>query len=631
MSFASIPLTSHSAPIDEYIVLWTADKYKKLKKWHDGYLRYHTFNKRLMVYDHLMNKVCDKFLPEPEQMDVGDELIFDSHLVTIEDIKGRQAQDLRPLFEKTVDRRRERGSTTTPNRVVGTPTPSGQSPTPTLLRSIQSRPSTGHGRPVYPSPAPRLPPKEPESGAVVPQKRTSQGAPVVQRISYKPLKVSRVEDKGLGPAQAKKRRQGDDSGVNGQQKESAEPSPDLGLATNLLDADDDVEFLELDLERSDFATRPRPPNRVRPNAPPPFKPPRPQNSARKNIAQPEQAEEAPPPPPTPPQRTPIVAQTSQATNLLKSSPIIPPSTITNHSQELLSSPSFRRGLNAPSLVAQGTPKKDTSSPAQSPSLALNQDLQHEELQEIQESGRLTLPSATSRTRRRLLCGPSGRRNGASNMVSLSRPASTLSILDTFPKDDDLSKSAALVKGGKKPQKEARLSISSPETNLEGALGRASAKDSSPIGRNPSKQTGHGQLEKGSAPNEHWKPLLNRNNDSNSKDSASSNAKKSLDVDTLSSPTLEQNETPSKKSPKKTSNLCIFSSDEEGFEAAVSKPVIKRTRRSPPQYSGSSSDEFEQMRSSAVPKHLVGKSRDVTLQSRQAVSEASRVWKERESE
>ncbi|KAF3288728.1 hypothetical protein TWF970_005784 [Orbilia oligospora] len=623
MSFASIPPTSHSAPIDEYIVLWTADKYKKLKKWHDGYLRYHTFNKRLMVYDHLMNKVCDKFLPEPEPIDVGDELIFDSHLVTIEDIKGRQTQDLRPLFEKTVDRRKERGSTTTPIRTVGTPASSEQSPTPTLLRTIQSRPSTGHGRPVYPSPVARPSPREVESNVVVPQKRTSQGAPIVQKISYKPFKVSRVEGSDISPVQTKITKNSSGAVIKnrGRPKSVTQVSPDLGLATNILDADDDIEMLELDLERSDFAQRPKPSGRILPNAPPPFKPPRPQSTAQNGTEHrpDDMQEELPLPPPL--ART--VVPVSQVTNPLGSSPRIPPSTITNYSQELLSSPSFRSRPNVPPILAQKTPKKKDSSPIVPPSPVPSPDLVPEE---VQESGRLTLPSATSRSRRKLLCGPSGR---ASKMVSLSRPVSTLSILDTFPKGSGSSEPVGSGVVDKKPRNETKLSVPPLKTNSARVPERPGFPNTNPTGQNAPKRSSLDLPGKTNPPEGHWKPLWNHNSGpggSNSPDDQTPHHRGAPDIKVS-----EQDDKSNKKSQNKSPKLCIFSSDEEDLDIMVSKPAPKKLRTSLPPDSDSSGDEFEPMRSSAVPKHLVGQSRNVKLQSCQAVSEASRVWREGEGE
>jgi hypothetical protein len=62
--------SSQSAPVQEYRVLWTAQKKQKLKRWHDGtrfhkafdhglrelifalgFLRLHTFNNRMLLYD----------------------------------------------------------------------------------------------------------------------------------------------------------------------------------------------------------------------------------------------------------------------------------------------------------------------------------------------------------------------------------------------------------------------------------------------------------------------------------------------------------------------------------------------------------------------------------------------------
>ncbi|KAK6532674.1 hypothetical protein TWF281_006853 [Arthrobotrys megalospora] len=625
MSFASIPLTSHSAPIDEYIVLWTADKYKKLKKWHDGYLRYHTFNKRLMVYDHLMNKVCDKFLPEPEPIDVGDELVFDSHLITIEDVKGRQSQDLRPLFEKTVDRRKERGSIATPMRTTGTPGQAGQSPTPTLLRSIQSRPSTGHGHPIYPSPAPRRILKEsPDPNAVVPQKRTSQGAPVVQKINYKPLKVSRVKESLPVPARPMPDNGGSatrNSNPNGKGRYDVELPPGLDLAADVLDADDDVEMLESDLEGGDFARRPKPQARTRPNAPPPFKPPRPRNNVRKGTTKEStDIEESP----RSPGLSAVAAPPNRIINSLGSSPRIPPSTVTNYSQEPLSSPSFRSRPTNPPTWVQTNATEHVSSPVKRPSPIQSPDPPPEK--EPEQLKRLTLPSATSRNRRKLLCGPSGRQNVVNKMVSLARPVSTLSILDTFPKDDASSESTKCGKDGVKTAKETSSAVYSSKPNTLNPSRKLSAKQTDPINQNALSQQPN-KVRNGGSPASHWKPLWNY--DDQSSDSASSDVRHPLHMDTTEtqeSPPLELNHKSNEKIQNRTSEIYIFSSDEEDLEVIITNPASKRPKKSAPIDSDASSDEFQPLRSSALPKHLIGQSRNAKLQSRQAVSEASRVWR-----
>ena len=57
MSFSDIPLTSQTAPVLEFVVLWTNMKTQKNKRWNDGILKLHIFNKRVMVYDEAMHLV----------------------------------------------------------------------------------------------------------------------------------------------------------------------------------------------------------------------------------------------------------------------------------------------------------------------------------------------------------------------------------------------------------------------------------------------------------------------------------------------------------------------------------------------------------------------------------------------
>jgi hypothetical protein len=39
------------AKVHEYEVMWTSQLTQKIKKWNDGTLKFHTFNKRAMLYD----------------------------------------------------------------------------------------------------------------------------------------------------------------------------------------------------------------------------------------------------------------------------------------------------------------------------------------------------------------------------------------------------------------------------------------------------------------------------------------------------------------------------------------------------------------------------------------------------
>ncbi|KAK5086215.1 hypothetical protein LTR70_000001 [Exophiala xenobiotica] len=90
-----------SAPVLEFRCMFTHDIFKKSKKWHDGSLRYHTFNKRVMVYDDTKNLVGDLHYRQAEDFAEGLELKLDRPvLVHVEEpldltqLLGRQRQDL---------------------------------------------------------------------------------------------------------------------------------------------------------------------------------------------------------------------------------------------------------------------------------------------------------------------------------------------------------------------------------------------------------------------------------------------------------------------------------------------------------------------------------------------------------
>ncbi|KAF8418945.1 hypothetical protein EV426DRAFT_298986 [Tirmania nivea] len=99
---------SQTAPIDEFRILWTSQKKQKLKKWQDGFLRFHTYNKRMIVYDETRTLVCDMYLQRADKVNTGDEFEFEHHLVTVEEFKGRVIQDLSALISPIVERRQHR-------------------------------------------------------------------------------------------------------------------------------------------------------------------------------------------------------------------------------------------------------------------------------------------------------------------------------------------------------------------------------------------------------------------------------------------------------------------------------------------------------------------------------------------
>ena len=100
VSFQPQP-TQNTALIIEHRCLYTHDLRRKAKRWQDGFLRFHTFNKRVMVYDVPRNYIGDTHWREDEPIQDGDELELDRPiLVQVGDHIGSAEQDLTALLEK---------------------------------------------------------------------------------------------------------------------------------------------------------------------------------------------------------------------------------------------------------------------------------------------------------------------------------------------------------------------------------------------------------------------------------------------------------------------------------------------------------------------------------------------------
>lgn len=99
----SIPeQTGTTAVVHDFICLFTHDLKRKQKRWQDGKLKYHCFNKKLMVYDERGN-----FIGESHWRDDGDlqdecELTLErgGALVQVAECVGSHTQDLTDLVEK---------------------------------------------------------------------------------------------------------------------------------------------------------------------------------------------------------------------------------------------------------------------------------------------------------------------------------------------------------------------------------------------------------------------------------------------------------------------------------------------------------------------------------------------------
>ena len=97
----TLPPTQNTAPVVEYRCLYTHDLKRKQKRWQDGVLRFHTFNKRIMVYDVSRNYIGDMHWREDEILQDGDEFELDRGvLIQAGEATGSIEQDLTGLFEK---------------------------------------------------------------------------------------------------------------------------------------------------------------------------------------------------------------------------------------------------------------------------------------------------------------------------------------------------------------------------------------------------------------------------------------------------------------------------------------------------------------------------------------------------
>ncbi|KAI9047087.1 hypothetical protein LZ554_009160 [Drepanopeziza brunnea f. sp. 'monogermtubi'] len=132
-----VPHSQNTAPVLEFRCLYTADLRRKQKRWQDGKLKYHTFNKRVMVYDERANFVGDTHW-KGDAFEEGEELELDrgSIIVEVQECIGKKHQDLTELLDKRVKEREERVAAK-----------AAASPSASLLRSQATPAGSGLLRP----------------------------------------------------------------------------------------------------------------------------------------------------------------------------------------------------------------------------------------------------------------------------------------------------------------------------------------------------------------------------------------------------------------------------------------------------------------------------------------------------
>lgn len=99
-SSLTVPPSQNTAPVIKFRCLYTYDLRRKAKRWQDGFLRFHTFNKRVMVYDTPGNFIGDLHWRQGADVQDGDEFELDKGVIVevCECIETTET-DLSKLFE----------------------------------------------------------------------------------------------------------------------------------------------------------------------------------------------------------------------------------------------------------------------------------------------------------------------------------------------------------------------------------------------------------------------------------------------------------------------------------------------------------------------------------------------------
>jgi hypothetical protein len=161
-SSALHPITPTSATVFDYICLYTHDLKRKQKRWQDGRLKYHTFNKRIMVYDERGSLVGDAHWRLDYDLDEGEEIELERGgvIVQVSNCVGQREQDISEVVKKrNKDIDRQNASTAQSSIQNHQSTPRTQPPSHFQLRhrplnELITSPGQGIGRASVPSISP---------------------------------------------------------------------------------------------------------------------------------------------------------------------------------------------------------------------------------------------------------------------------------------------------------------------------------------------------------------------------------------------------------------------------------------------------------------------------------------------
>ena len=156
----AVPSTQNTAPVLEFRCLYSHDLRRKSKRWQDGFMRFHTFNKRIMVYDVPRNFIGDTHWREDEAVQDGDELKLEKGvLVQVGEATGSIEQDLTALFEKrrqTHDGSPDKATSPRPTlaATARSTVASLSQLRPKSLNALLGAPKGPHGRAMLPTKSP---------------------------------------------------------------------------------------------------------------------------------------------------------------------------------------------------------------------------------------------------------------------------------------------------------------------------------------------------------------------------------------------------------------------------------------------------------------------------------------------
>jgi len=150
-----------TAPVLEFACLFSHDLKRKQKRWQDGRLKYHTYNRRVMVYDERGYHVGDVHWRHDYELDEGEEIQLERGvLVQVSECVARHDQDLSELVDKRLHEREERqrqAAARTPRPMAGAvarPQPDHFQAGHRPLHAVIGTPTGHHGRALVPKESP---------------------------------------------------------------------------------------------------------------------------------------------------------------------------------------------------------------------------------------------------------------------------------------------------------------------------------------------------------------------------------------------------------------------------------------------------------------------------------------------